>query len=103
MFDLPVLTQQQIDKIKAFVQSLQWMYFKLVAQKSAVIAAYLEILGMVPMEAFWEEMAAGNIPRDHPADFDQKSAWEQILWIRTYGIPTAWKIIEKLENRDGIE
>ncbi len=103
MLDLPVLTQQQIDKIKAFVQSLQWMYSKLMAQKAAVIAAYLEILEMVPMDAFWEEMAAGNIPRDRPADFDQKSAWEQILWIRTYGIPTAWKIIEKLENRDGIE
>lgn len=100
MLDLPVLTQQQIDKIKAFVQSLQWMYFKLVAQKSAVIAAYLEILEMVPMEAFWQEIAAGNISRERPADFDQKSVWEQILWIRTYGIPTAWKIIEKLEQNN---
>lgn len=103
MLDLPVLTQQQIDKIKAFAQSLQWIYLRLVAQKTTVIAAYLEILEMVPMEAFWQEMAAGNISRERPADFDQKSAWEQILWIRTYGIPTAWKIIEKLENRDGIE
>lgn len=103
MSDLPVLTKQQIDRIKEFIYSLQGMYFKLTQKKEAVIAAYLEILEMVPMEAFWEEMAAGNIPRDHPADFDQKSAWEQILWIRTYGIPTAWKIIEKLENRDGIE
>lgn len=103
MSDLPVLTQQQIDRIKEFVSSLQWMYFKLVGKKEAVIAAYLEILGMVPMEAFWQEMAAGNISRERPADFDQKSAWEQILWIRQYGISTAWKLIEKLENRDGIE
>lgn len=103
MLDLPVLTQQQIDRIKEFVSSLQWMYFKLVSKKEAVIGAYLEILEMVPMEAFWQEMVAGNISRERPTDFDQKSAWEQILWIRTYGIPTAWKIIEKLENRDGIE
>lgn len=97
MPNLPTLTQEQIDKIKAFVQSLQWMYLKLVAEKTAVVAAYLEILEMVPMEAFWAEMTAGNIHQDRPSDFDQMSPWEQILWIRNHGIPTAWKLIEKLE------
>jgi hypothetical protein len=95
---LPNLSPVQIDSIEVFVASIKKIY-PLINQEEA-IASYESLLTEIPFETFWEAMKAGNIPQERPADFSERSPWEQIMWIRTYGLPTALKLIEQLKQSE---
>jgi len=95
---LPNLSPTQIESIKAFVASIKKIYPSI--NQEEAISSYESLLTEIPFEAFWGAMKAGNIPQERPADFSERSPWEQIMWIRTYGLPTALKLIEQLKQQE---
>jgi hypothetical protein len=104
---LPNLTLEEITQLEVFASKLQYPLFQrgerkdwLLTNYSLLFKAAIDGQGSI-LDAFWYGMSQANVPRDRPDNFDDLDNWDQILWIRSNGLPVALKLLQDV--RAGVQ
>jgi len=94
---LPNLSREEITRLETFVARLQHPLFQRPENKELLLTEYPQLVQAIPFESFWQGMALANVPHPRPENFEQMEVWDQLLWIRRWGLPVALKLISEMK------